>query len=341
MPGLAMNSLTRLGFFLMLLSSPLAAVGQCTAADREKAADRAHAQAIRIGNAKVRTAPDWIGAGPNQCLQPDVYWHDDHWKIDVLEPARDNDPFSIGIRSGAGQEKTVALDFEVDQVASVWVTPNEEAIVVGWVYGRWSGLFSLASIFDLKSGASVDRFTAQSFSISPNRRFLLYLNVGGINDQQTEPPYQYRLYDVLKTPRENTCGYRINDPQHKFVDDDHRGFPLYPKRPHRASCSDADLQPFERDDHDWISDFLWSDDSSKVVFVDEGNQGSLSVVAVTTPMGSKDLPRTAIDHLGGGPGNVDSKVGIAWSDAPETAVSVRTDGARTMVIPLSKFVAVP
>jgi hypothetical protein len=342
MPGLATNSLARLAFALILLSSPPAVAGQCTAADRDRAADRAHAQTIRIGNAVVRTAPVWIvDSVAYRCQHPDVYWHDDDWKIDVLLPASDNDPYSLRIRSSAGEEKIVKLDYAFDQIISVSVTPNDKAIVVAYVYGRRTGVFSVASIFDLKSGALADTLTALSFSISPNRRFLLYLNIGGFDDGGTEPPYQYRLYDVAKTPRENTCGYRINDPQHEFLDEEHRGFPLYPRRPRRTSCSDADLEPFEHDDRDWISDLLWSDDSSKVAFVDEGNQESLSIVEVTAPIGSKDQPRVSIHRLDTSQAGDDEGAKISWSDPSETAVSIRIGNSKPLTYPLSKFIPVP
>jgi hypothetical protein len=342
MPGLATNSLARLGFGLILLSSRLTAAGQCTAADRDQAADRAHAQTIRIGNAEVGTAPVWtVDSVAYRCQHPDVYWHDDNWKIDLLLPATENDPYSLRIRSSAGREETVKLDYPFDQIASVSVTPNDKAIVVAYVYGHRTGVFSVASIFDLKSGALADTLTALSFSISPNRRFLLYLNSGDFDEGGTEPPYQYRLYDVVKTPRENTCGYRINDRQHESLDEEHRGYPLYPRRPHRTSCSDADLKPFDRDDRDWVSNFLWSDDSSKVAFVDEGNQNNLSVVAVTTPIGSKDPPRVSINRLGTSQAGDDEGAKISWSDPSETAVSVRVGGSKAVTIPLSQFVPVP
>lgn len=331
-------SLLRLSF--VIFSATLAAAAQCTSADREEMAMRTSADVSRIGAADVGSAPTWImDLRASPCQHPDVYWHDKDWNIDLLRPSRKNDPFSVRIRSRAGQERTVKLDDSFDQVASILLAPNDEAIVVAYVYGSWSGEFSVATIVDLKTGNSIDKVVAFSFSISPNRRFLVYLN-----GDQTDPVYDYRLYDVLRTPRENTCAYRDNDPEHKDFDEENRGVPLYPKSVHQVFCSEADQKPFENENHRSVSNFLWSTDSSKVIFADAKNESTLSILLVKMPTGPRDYPSTSIYRSNAAQvprlGSMNSNkelIHLSWAGDSDEAVSILSDDPDALTIQLSKF----
>lgn len=329
------------GILLLMLFSALTAVAQCTSAD-EETATRANAQVSRIGTAEVGSAPTWvIDSYAYRCRQPDVYWHDKSWKLDLLLPSTQNDPYSLKIRSSSGHEKIVRLEDSFYQIASIALAPNDEAIVVAFVYGNWSGLFSVASIVNLKSGKVIDQVVASTLSISPNRRFLIYMTGG-----QSFPFFGYRLYDLLRTPRENTCGYRTNDPEHKDFDEERRGIPLYPKKANQVFCSDAYLKRFEDENHERVSNFLWSADSSKVIFMDAKDQKNLDVLMVKTPTGTKDLPRTSIYRpdttvirWSDSRDDADKQiVRLSWTSASDEAVSIRLSDANALTIRLSKFV---
>jgi hypothetical protein len=328
---------------LLMFSAALTAVAQCTPADREQTARRANAEVSRIGTAEVSSAPTWvIDSYAYRCQQPDVYWHDKDWNIGLLLPSAENDPYALRIRSRSSQEKIVRLEDSFNQIASISLTPNDDAIVVAYVYGKLMGEFSVASIVDLKAGKVVDEVVASSISTSPNRRFLIYLN-----GDQTYPVYDYRLYDLLRTPRENTCGYRQNDPEHKDFDEEYRGVPIYPKKAHQVSCSDLDQKPFEDENHQRISNFLWSADSSKVIFVDAKDEGTLNLILVTMPTGPKDLPNTSISRPNATPihwsnssrGNKEP-IQLSWESESDQTVSIRSGSANALTIHLSNFVGI-
>jgi hypothetical protein len=324
-----------------VLISPAAVAAQCAVADRQKAAIRANARTSRIDTAEVGSAPTWaIDSDAYRCQQPDVYWHDKDWNIDLLLPTAENDPFSLKIRARSGQEKILKLDGLYMQIASISLAPNDEALVVGYAYGSWSGQFSVAEIVNLKSGTQLDQVVASTLSISPNRRFLIFLN-----GDQTNPVYDYRLYDLLKSPRENTCGYRDNDPHHKDFDEEYRGIPLYPKTAHQIGCSEADQKPFEDEDHQRASNYLWSADSSKVIFADVNNRKIVNIIEVTMPSGPKDTPHELIYRPD--PGKIhwsnltssdEEPIHLSWDSESEDAVSILARDSSALIIQISKFV---
>ncbi len=116
-------------------------------------------------------------------------------------------------------------------------------------------------------------------SISPDRRFLLYNNW---SPPHAESPHE-NLYDTLKTPEENTCGYGENNPDYKKHGEELQGIQVYP---HQVSCLPGND---ENDDNNDVSDFIWSADSSKVVFADT-KSGVISLILVMMPTEVKDHP---------------------------------------------------
>lgn len=328
---------------LLLLFCALTASAQCPSANHEDAAAQpvTKAETFRIGTAEVRIAPDWVGQ-QSMCQQPDVFWHDKDWNIDLVRPkSEDDQQIFLKIRSAAGVEKNLKLDDLFSQIASISLAPGNQAIVVAWVWGHMTGLFSVATIVDLASGQKTDQVVAASFSISPNRRFLIYEN----GDDQFYPLYDYRLYDLLKTPRENTCGYRPADRQHEYIDDEHRGFPLYPRKAGQITCSEPDLKAFGSVVHQPLSDFVWSADSSNVIFADAKNGKVLSVILVTTPVGPKDHPRTSIyvpnlstSQWSNPPADGSHTIQLSWKGH---AISLTADDPSPRIIQLSDFTRIP
>lgn len=334
------NFFRLLGFGVVLFSATPNVVAQCSLADRKEAAVRADTKVSQEGNAEVASAPIWvIDSYAYRCQHPNVYWHGKDWKIDLLLPTGDNDSYAIRIHSGHRHDKLVKLDYSYFQIASISLASNNEAIVIGYVYGNWSGLFSVASIINLENGDLIDSVVASSFSISPNRRFLIFLN-----GDQTYPFYDYRLYDILRTPRENTCGYRQNDPEHKDLDEEDRGTPLFPKKADQVGCSEADQQPFESENHALVSNYLWSADSREVIFADSKNETTLSVILVKMPAGPKDMPSTSTYQpkpsafrWSASTNSDEPPIHLSWNAELGKAVSISSGGLNAMNLQLSKF----
>jgi hypothetical protein len=152
-------------------------------------------------------------------------------------------------------------------------------------------------ILDLDSVKLIDNLATLSPSSSPDRRFVIYVNgYGAHSPWQTDD--QYRLYDLLRTPAQNTCGYRENDPEHKSLDESWRGQPVYSLKRDEIfrPNEDADL-PAEKA-HQMVGEFAWSPDSSKVIFAD--TQGSvMSLILAMMPLTPHDLPTTLVYKVPG------------------------------------------
>ena len=224
-------------------------------------------------------------------VQPDVYWHDAEWNIDLVHRISSNDPLSISVQHSSDSKKIVELPRIFAQVDSITRNPEDKAIILAEATGTAEAFL----IIDLKERKLIDRIGMDSPSISPDRRLILYTN--GYPAHGPGQAAQYHLYDTLKTPRENTCGYRLNDPQHKDLDESYRGIQVYPRKGNSVSCSDAELKAFEDDDHDMVSGFVWSADSSKAVFADIMNGSTISLILVKIPHGERDKDRDK-DHDG-------------------------------------------
>jgi hypothetical protein len=166
------------------------------------------------------------------------------------------------------------------QVDSIIRSPGDKAIILG----EANGTSLVFSIVDLNLAKIVDGSLIYHPSISPNRRFLIYNNwyqphLGGEN--------LFTLYDTLKSAAENTCGYGESNPLYKRNADALGGIQVYPAQ---SSCLDG---PDDGDDNQDASDFLWSSDSSRVVFADV-KSSILSLVLVTMPVGAKEHPKTEV-----------------------------------------------
>jgi hypothetical protein len=227
----------------------------------------------QIGNAEVVSVSSPFGAYPKS--QPVVYWHDDEWKIDMLPNLTSDGELSMKITPHNGSMKIVNFDAVLFvQVDSITRNQGDGVIVIG----EPNGMSSVFSIVDLKLGKIMAGGLLYEPSISPDRRFLLYKNwylphVGGEN--------QYVLYDTLKTLEENTCGYGENNPEYKRKSDQIGITQVYP---YQANCLEEEG---DTDDNNGISNFIWSSDSSKVVFADV-KSGIISLILVKMPHDDSD-----------------------------------------------------
>jgi hypothetical protein len=225
-----------------------------------------------IGTAEMRSITKNSGFSPDR--QPVVYWHDENWKIELTPQSAPN-AFSVSITSSDGREKVVKLPWNYSQIDSISRTPNGKAIITADIYAMIQGI----CLIDLKEGKIVDKIGLYNPIVSPDRRFILF--------NTSNPPHvggeeMYRIYDVLKTPRENTCGYRENDPNHEYLDGGFRGYQVYPQTPEQIHCTSED----DNDDNTGF-DFIWSSDSSKVLFADV-KSGVISLILVKMPRNERD-----------------------------------------------------
>ena len=161
----------------------------------------------------------------------------------------------------------------------------------------------------------------------------------------------YRLYDVLKTPFENTCNYIAigNDPEHKDLQGSGRGFQVYPQKAGQIHCNEPED---EDDDNVAVSDFLWSADSSKVVFADV-KSGAISLILVTMPADKEGHPRTSIYTFTGandvcaGAANCDynNVKSVAWNGSSIKVSLIRANPGgkaieKDLTVPVRSFVPI-
>ena len=279
--------------------------------------------------------------------QPEVYWHGTDWNIDLVIPSSEENPYSVSVRSSCGNARTLELPESYAQVDSISAAPGDKAIVVG----ECGGTCNAFAVIDLKRGKVIDDIAVENSFMSPDRHFILYDN--GYTPHSDDNENLYHLYDTLKSPRENTCGFRDNDPQHKDLDDTLRGFQVYPQKPGQILCTDDENESL---DDNMATNFIWAEDSSKIVFAD-AKSGVMSLVLVSMPVGTKDLPKTSVYALTGaedvcagstdatGEKNCDYHViqTLEWEGDAVRAVFHHQFGTNLdlqMTIPVSKFIPI-
>jgi hypothetical protein len=242
----------------------------------------------------------------------------------------------------------INLPERCSQINSILLAPDERAVIEADDDSESGGFV----IVDLRAGKVLDDvITAGPPDPSPNRRFILYDN--WFQTWNDSVGHSYHLYDVAKTPRENTCGYDADDPQHKLYADYLRGVQVFPQTEGQQGCSISDAG-----DSNVGAYFTWMPDSSRVAFADFTGD-TVTLVLVVMPVGVNDLPRTSIYRLTGpedickraqnsaGKSECDYSLirSLAWDgDAirltpafpPHRGLSL-TDG---LIIPISKFVPI-
>ncbi len=335
---------------MLLIAAPL------TAQDRSQPIN---SEIRHTGTAEIRSVTKDSGFFPDR--QPVVYWHDEDWKIDLLPLSTPDAAYELSITSSDGKMRIVKLPEDYSQINSISKTTNDKAIVIADINGKITAF----GLVDLIAGKLIDNFAMSPPSVSPNQRFILYVNTDYYDY------YNYRLYDTSKTPKENTCGYRLNDPEHKALDESYRGIQVYPRKGDQVSCSDEALKAFEDENHNLVSNVIWTSDSSKVVFADV-KSGVVSLILVIMPHddhdkdhgrdkdgnhnGDHDRPRTLIYSFVGtenvcgavgplGPTGCDNNnvKSIAWNgdSVNVTLVQANPTGpaiVKSLTIPIAKFV---
>jgi len=294
----------------------------------------------QIGNAEVVSVSGPLGAYP--ATPPTVYWHDADWWIDVLPRLTDDGKIRVQIKSRNGEIKVVEYNEVLfAQVDSITRNPRDKAIVLG----EANGTSSVFSIIDLKTGKEISGGLLYSPSISPDRRFLLYENWFPPHAEFPQES-QFILYDTLKSPQENFCGFGSDNPEYRKHSDDLNGIQVYP---YQTGCL---IENDENDDNTAVSAFFWSTDSSKVVFADV-KSGAINLILVAMPADKEDHPRTSIytftgaNNVCAGAASCDNNnvKSIAWNgNSVNVALIQANPGGKAiekdLTIPLSKFVPI-
>lgn len=247
-----------------------------------RAQEHFETQITQVGDAQMQTIVE-TGFFPDR--QSVVFWHDPEWSIDLLPTANKDGLFSIRIRSTEGQETFVTLPDDARQIQSVVRAPGDKAIVKVDCDSERDGFL----VLDLKMGGIADDVCSSDLTISPNRRFIIFDN--WIANWDDSVPHEFRLYDVLKTPKENTCGFSRSDFKHERLDVYLRGVQVFPPL---AACSDNDNdQGFG-----FGTSFTWAPDSRKIVFAAMKGK-MMNLVMITIPSSAHSRPTASIFALRG------------------------------------------
>ena len=236
-----------------------------------------------IGAAEVKSVIQGSMVEPR--YQPEVYWHDREWRMDLVIPEGTDHVPKVSIRSNSGNVLVVKLPEYYEQIREILRGPGDKAMVLEDNHSA-EGDFA---IIDLNSGEMIDNIDDSYATTSPDRRFIIFDISQPVVAGTAPDESRYRLYDLLKSPQENTCGHLKNDP--KRPDPDMRGIQVYPESKGKITCESVD----ENDDNSGSS-FTWSPDSSKLVFADV-KSGVMSLVLVTMPDSKTDLPKTSVYTL--------------------------------------------
>lgn len=288
-----MNTQTRfiangmIGIVVTLLSASMLAQQSAQSKGAQETEKLFKTQVKHIGAAELSTV---VNTGYFPSRQPKIYWHDQDWNVDLVIPpsGSENDAYSLRISSSSGAVSTVEIPEVHRQIDTIYRTPGDKVILDAECGGTCTGFL----IVDLKQAKVIDDIGAEDVTISPNGRFILYDN--GFPAHGGEDPSQYHLYDTTKTPKENFCGHTPNDFKVEKLSEDWRGFQVFPQKLGQIYCTNKEND--DLDDENIAMNFLWSEDSSKIIFADV-KSGVMSLVLVTMPVGTKDLPKTSIYTL--------------------------------------------
>lgn len=337
-----MNSHSRFKSCCTLAALGLGILFACAVVDGQSCPDNPGVRTFckQIGDAEVVSVSGPFSAYPS--TPPTVYWHDQDWWIDVLPKLAEDGKIRVQIKPRDGGAKIVEFDEVLfAQVDSITRNAEGKAIVLG----EPNGTSSAFSVLDLAAGKEIGGGLLYDPSISPNRRFLLYENWFPPHAESPQE-HQFILYDTFKSPEMNICGYESDNPEYRKHRDELNGIQVYP---YQTSCLVGNN---EDDDNRAITRFLWSSDSSKVVFADI-KSGAISLILVTMPTDKDDHPRTSIYTFTGandvcaGAATCDNYnvKSVAWNNNSINVALIQANPGgkaieKDLTIPLSSFVPI-
>lgn len=168
-------------------------------------------------------------------------------------------------------------DFEIDILSGSTVhqvCPLSSDRMLIFVQASQGGSYEVF-IINTRTGVTFERFRTFNPSVSPNGRWLIYQVFYA---HPPDPSDEYILYDLAKSPEENTM------PGRKRNWEDIRGRTVYPAVVDGKPFHNVGLPPSQR--HSRASgDFSWSADSKAVAFADRMVTGtSLVLIDVRHPI---------------------------------------------------------
>jgi hypothetical protein len=297
----------------------------------------------KVRDAEIKTIPRSSIVVPG--IQPEVYWHDSEWQVDLVIPASERDTSKLKLTSSATGSVLVDLPDTYQQISELIRGPKNKLIVLE-ENDRAQGHFG---IVDLKTARLIDSVGVDDALVSPDGRFIFF-QIGTELPGSAQNEYRYRIYDLLKSPSANVCGFRRNDPGHKFLDPSMRGFEVFPHLTSQTPCESSD-----GDDDNAGMRFLWSNDASNLVFADTRN-GVMSLILIALPSDLTGSPKTFVYTLKGaqdpcagatsakgervcGPNEIQS---LSWAGNSVSAIfrhPIGTPPHLELVIPVSRFVS--
>jgi hypothetical protein len=280
--------------------------------------------------------------------QPDIYWHDADISLDLDASTKD---WSVVVQQGTNPVERAPLPDLLEQVYAIHrAAPNRAVLLADLSAGA-----KFIGIIGTSPAKLLDSFWSSAGpSLSPDNRYVLFVRFYPMHGADNYED-QYRLYDVLGTRASNWPERPAQDgPPTEPINYDSTlaGVPVYPLKAGELGRENTNIEDGQV--HQRASEFIWSADSSKVVFADvQGGVISLVVVSMPTAAGGK--PQTVVYPLAGTENvclgtseaecNIFNVRSLAWDgESIRAALMIRPNHAKAiekdLTIPLSKFVLV-
>jgi hypothetical protein len=178
--------------------------------------------------------------------------------------------FKIELTKAGGRPRTIALPDDVAQVNSIaWASENRIAVI-----GMINGSGYTVAVIDAAQATIMDTFFGYQMTLSPNRDFAIfikYFQPHGVDD----PEDRIRMYDFLRPAKQN----RPTEPS--FPPDFEGGIPVYPVLSANEEAARSNIGRPDTDAYHAASQFKWSEDSTRVLFVMLHGEHELTLVSAT------------------------------------------------------------
>ncbi len=280
--------------------------------------------------------------------QPEIYWHDTDMSLDLDASTKD---WSIVVQQGSNPAERVPLpdSLVLEQVYAIHRAPQNHAVLLADL----SAGAQFVGIIGTSPAKLLDSFWSSATpSLSPDNHYVLFVRFYPMHGADNYDD-QYRLYDVLGTRSSNWPDRPAQDGPPNLpanYDDTLAGVPVYPLKAGELGRDNTNVEDGQV--HQKASKFIWSVDSSKVVFADVQG-GVISLVVVSMPIGGNGKPQTIVHPLvgpenaclgsGGGACDYRNVGSITWDrDNVNVVLRIRPQHGKTndidLTIPLTEFV---
>lgn len=275
--------------------------------------------------------------------QAEVYWHDSDTRLDLKTSAQSWD---IAVSESGTNIGQIVVPDEVSQVDLIHRAGPDRAVFLADL----SAGAHMAGIITIVPPKLIDSFwTGPRISLSPDGHYVIFIRFYPMHGAEGYDD-QYRLYDVLGDRSLNWPGRPATDapPTEPLnYDPSLAGVPVYPLMTNEIDRDNTNVT--EDQQHQNASEFVWSADSSKVVFADVQG-GVMSLVVVYMPKVKNEKPKTEMyplvnaENICSGSNECDfSNIrSLTWNDQTISGTFIiHADNAKNtefnLMIPLSKF----